>query len=967
MIGTVMSVPRLMRGQGTIIGIGSIGYPAEYSGMAAEMISELGLAKVMTITSTYDHRVIQGAESGEFLSRLDRLLQGGEGLYERVFAELGVPQEPFRWSADQNPRTLGGSSTTEAIAKQAGVLQLIRAYRVRGHLWADLDPLGFNPEPNPELELDTYGLSVWDLDRHFIAGGLGGNVGTLTLREILDTLQRTYCWHVGVEYMHITDTESRRWLQQRLEHPSSFETPERDEQIFILKRLNTAEAFETFLHTNYIGQKRFSLEGAETLIPMLDALLIGAADAGIEQAVLGMAHRGRLNVLAHIVGKSYGQIFREFEGIDPAAAHGSGDVKYHLGASGVYETPDGRGMRISMASNPSHLEAVNPIVEGMARARQDRLDDTARERVLPVLLHGDAAFAGQGVVAETLHLSLLKGYRTGGTIHVVINNQIGFTTGPADARSSQYSTDVAKMARAPIFHVNGDHPEEAVKVMRNALAFRQQFKRDVVIDLVCYRRWGHNEADDPSYTHPMLYAKIEEHRSVRKLYTERLVRRGDFDLETAEQALEHYRRRLRKVHEEVRAAEGAPTAPGGSSTEGPPPKPAPPSGVDADTLDRILGGLERVPSGFEVHPKLERQFARRRSGFEEGRIDWALAEALAFGSLVLDGTAVRLSGEDSGRGTFSQRHAILYDHRTAEPFVPLAHLDPEQAPFHVFDSLLSEFAVLGFEYGYSVDAPEALVLWEAQFGDFVNGAQVIIDQFLVSAEEKWGQRSRLVLLLPHGYEGQGPEHSSARLERFLQLAVGENLRVAYPSTPAQYFRLLRSQVGRSSRSPLVVMTPKSLLRHPGAVSTPDELIGGAFRSVLDDPREPAADAVRRLLLCSGKIYLELDAARVDAEAGSVAIARCEQLHPFPSDEVRALLERYPATESVVWVQEEPRNMGAWHHVRDPLDDLLGPDRTLDYVGRKAAASPATGSFSRHQREQEALVREALTAPRQIVR
>jgi 2-oxoglutarate dehydrogenase E1 component len=961
MLGTALSVPRLMVGQGAIIGVGAIGYPSEYSGMAPEMISTLGISKTMTVTSTYDHRVIQGAESGQFLFTLEQLLQGGDGAYERLFAELGVPQEPFEYAGDINPQILGATGNYEAIAKQAGVLQLVRAYRVRGHLWADLDPLHYRPEPTPELELSTYGLTVWDLDREFIAGGLGGHHGTLKLREILETLQRTYCWHIGVEYMHIQDTDCRHWLQERMESAAHAEPLPHDQQNHILMRLNVAEAFEKFLHTNYVGQKRFSLEGAETLIPMLDALLRDAASSGVEEVVMGMAHRGRLNVLAHVVGKPCGEIFREFEGADPMSTHGSGDVKYHLGAKGTYEAPDGRRVEIVLASNPSHLEAVDPVVQGMTRARQDKIDDKSRERVLPVLIHGDASFAGQGVVAETLNASQLKGYRTGGTVHLVVNNQIGFTTGPADARSSTYPTDVAKMVRSPIFHVNGDHPEEAVRVVRLALAYRQAFKRDVVVDLVCYRRWGHNEADDPSYTHPILYSRIDRHRSVRKLYTEQLIRRGDLDVEEAETALEDFRQRLRDVHDEVREARqedrrGKTELPTEGRDSGAPDQPT--TAVELERLERVLAGLERTPADFTPHPKLRKQLSQRTARFSEERIDWGLAEALAFGSLVLEGTPVRLSGEDSGRGTFSQRHATLYDHESSAPYVPLAHLSDDQASFNPYDSLLSEFAVMGFEYGYSVDYPDALVMWEAQFGDFVNGGQVIIDQFLVSAESKWEQRSGVVLLLPHGYEGQGPEHSSARLERFLQLTADDNIRVAYPSTPGQYFHLLRRQARLVERKPLVVMTPKSLLRLPACVSTVADLTRGRFDAVLDDPRVPDVARVDQLLFCAGKVFYDLDTYRKRNGLENVALVRIEQLYPFPAERLSEVLRRYGSSRDVAWVQEEPRNMGAWEFVEARLRGSLVPARNLRYVGRAAGASPATGSARRHIAEQERLVREA---------
>ncbi len=962
MIGTSMSVPRLMVGQGTIVGVGAIGYPSEFKGMAPEVITELGLSKTMTVTSTYDHRVIQGAESGAFLASLEEMFTGGHGFYQRIFEDLDVPHEPVAWSGDQNPQLFGSAGNTEAIEKQARVMQLIRSYRVRGHLVANIDPLGGTPEMHPELELSHYGLTLWDLDRRFITGGLAGYSGTQTLREILDTVRETYTRHVGVEFMHIQEPDVRSWLQQRMEAARNAAPLERDDQHRILGKLNAAEAFEKFLHATYVGHKRFSLEGAESVIPMLDALFNEASDHGVGECVIGMAHRGRLNVLANIIGKSHEQIFREFEGdIDPSTMHGSGDVKYHLGAAGKHVTPNGRTVELAVASNPSHLEAVDPVVEGMIRAIQDRSGDTARERSMPVLIHGDAAMSGQGVVAETLNCSQLKGYRTGGTVHIAINNQIGFTTGPAEARSSRYATDVAKTVQAPIFHVNGDHPEAAVRVIRMAVAFRQTFKRDVVVDLVCYRRWGHNESDDPSFTHPLLYAKIEKHRSVRKLYTEELLRRGDLDPETAEKALEDFRSRLEQAFKDARAVQ--------EQSHIPPPDvdarelardETVETAVERPTLDTVIEGIGRTPSGFDPHPKLARQLARRVERYENGKIDWALGEALAFGTLVLEGTAVRLSGEDSARGTFSQRHAVLYDHVAGLPLVPLALLKEDQGPFMVFDSHLSEFAVLGFEYGYSVEYPGALVLWEAQFGDFANGAQVMIDQFIVSAEDKWGQTSSVVMLLPHGYEGQGPEHSSARLERFLQLAARGNIQVTYPSTPVQYFHLLRRQVRQSERKPLIVLTPKSLLRHPEAVSGIEAFTTGGFETVIDDVGVSAGD-VRRVVLCSGKVYYDLLAHRKENRIDDVALVRIEQFYPFPGRALTEVLGGYDAVRDFVWVQEEPRNMGAWMFIEERIREALAKGRTVRYVGRPRSASTATGSYKRHVAQQAALVAAAMGA------
>ncbi|MEE8143127.1 MAG: multifunctional oxoglutarate decarboxylase/oxoglutarate dehydrogenase thiamine pyrophosphate-binding subunit/dihydrolipoyllysine-residue succinyltransferase subunit, partial [Planctomycetota bacterium] len=701
------------------------------------------------------------------------------------------------------------------------------------------------------------------------------------------------------------------------------------EKLHILYKLNAAEAFEKFVSTAYLGQKRFSLEGCETLIPVLDAFLTAAAQGGVQEVVMGMSHRGRLNVLVNIVGKSFAQVFREFEDFDPESTQGSGDVKYHLGATGTHCAPDGSQVQITLASNPSHLESVNPVVEGMVRARQELLGDDEHLRVIPLLLHGDAAFAGQGVVQETLAFSQLKGYRTGGTMHVIVNNQIGFTTLPEDARSSHYATDVAKSVGAPIFHVNADHPQAAVRVIRTALAYRQRFKRDVVVDLVCYRRWGHNEGDEPAFTQPLMYQRIRQLRSVRKLATERLLVRGEINMETAESMLEDFQKRLDSAFQEVKelkekgAAEVRPQ-PCLEVTEGAA-RPPVETGVPAETLERVLNGILALPDDFEPHPKLRRQLDRRRSSFEENKIDWGLGETLAFGTLVLQGIPVRLSGEDSGRATFSQRHAVIYDHRNGRHYLPLQHLHPDQGEFHVYDSLLSEFGVLGFEYGYSVVRPEVLLLWEAQFGDFVNGAQVIIDQYISSAEEKWRQKSGLVMLLPHGYEGQGPEHSSARLERFLQLCSEGNLQVTYPTSPAQYFHLLRRQVIREERKPLIVMTPKSLLRLPAAASAVADFTSGSFRELIDDPEAPGADRVQRVLLASGKVYYDLLARRSQLEKnGNVALVRLEQFYPFPGEQLGGVFEKYHSAKEVVWVQEEPRNMGGWDFVDERILELLAP-------------------------------------------
>ncbi len=950
-IGTVHSVPRLMPGQGAIIGVGTIDYPAEYQGADPRTIARLGVGKVVTLTSTYDHRIIQGAESGEFLRHVHQLLLGEDGFYDEIFASLHVPYEPVRWRRDDNPE----HDAEDEVDKQARVLQLINIYRVRGHLIADLDPLGRKgARTHDELDPAYYGLTIWDLERRFATGGLAGTK-VMPLADILGVLRDAYSRTIGVEYMHIQEADQKAWIQSRVEG-AKVDVPPEDKRR-ILERLGAAEAFERFLATKYLGHKRFGLEGAESLIPLLDALLTDAVDAGVDEAVLGMAHRGRLNVLANTVGKSYGQIFREFEGnLDPALAQGSGDVKYHLGATGVHTTPDGRTLALTLAPNPSHLEAVDPVVEGMTRAKQDIRGDAEHTSTLAVLIHGDAAFAGQGVVAETFNLSGLPGYRVGGTVHVVVNNQLGFTTAAELGRSSVYATDIAKMVQAPIFHVNGDDPEACVRVARLAFDFKREFQKDVVIDMVCYRRHGHNEADEPAYTQPRMYAAIEARRSVRKLYTESLINRGDITVEEAEAALAHFQSRLEGAFAETHASappttEPAPTSPAPEPEERREP---PDTGVERERLAEVVSALVDLPEGFTPHPKLVKMIEGRRKAFESGTVDWALAESLAFGSLVLEDNPVRLAGQDSRRGTFSQRHAVLVDYKAEEEHVPLSVLGRGKASFRIYDSLLSEFAALGFDYGYSVAHPDALVLWEAQFGDFVNGGQVIIDQFLVAAEDKWGTESGLTLLLPHGFEGQGPEHSSARLERFLSACAEDNIRVAYPTTGAQYFHLLRRQALIRPRKPLVVMTPKRYLRMPASRSPVDELTGGRFQEVLGDPAAP--EPVRRLVLCTGKVGHEL-LERRDKTGASAAVIRLEQLYPFPGEELKALVETHPGAD-LVWAQEEPENMGAWRFVRGRLRRLLGEGAVVRYVGREESGSPASGTQTIHDAEQDELLTAA---------
>ncbi|MEU7262070.1 multifunctional oxoglutarate decarboxylase/oxoglutarate dehydrogenase thiamine pyrophosphate-binding subunit/dihydrolipoyllysine-residue succinyltransferase subunit [Streptomyces rimosus] len=959
-IGTVHSVPRLMPGQGLIIGVGAMDYPAEFQGTSQDTLNKLGISKVMTLTSTYDHRVIQGAASGEFLRIMNQLLLGENDFFDDIFKSLRIPYEPVRWLRDIDV------SHDDDVTKAARVFDLIHAYRVRGHVMADTDPLEYEQRKHPDLDIIEHGLTLWDLEREFAVGGFAGKT-MMKLRDILGVLRDSYCRTTGIEFMHIQDPKQRKWIQDRVERGHS--KPEREEQLRILRRLNSAEAFETFLQTKYVGQKRFSLEGGESVIPLLDAVIDSAAESRLDEVVIGMAHRGRLNVLANIVGKSYAQIFREFEGnLDPKSMHGSGDVKYHLGAEGTFTGLDGEQIKVSLAANPSHLEAVDPIVEGIARAKQDIIGKGGTDfTVLPVQLHGDAAFAGQGVVAETLNMSQLRGYRTGGTVHIVINNQVGFTAAPESARSSMYATDVARMIEAPIFHVNGDDPEAVVRVARLAFEFRQAFNKDVVIDLICYRRRGHNETDNPGFTQPLMYDLIDKKRSVRKLYTESLIGRGDITLEEAEQALQDFQGQLEKVFTEVREATTAPAAP-----EVPEPQAEFPVAVDTaisqEVVKRIAESQVNIPERVTVHPRLLPQLQRRAAQVEDDTIDWGTGETLAFGSLLMEGTPVRLSGQDSRRGTFGQRHAVLVDRETGEDYTPLLYLSEDQARFNVYDSLLSEYAAMGFEYGYSLARPEALVLWEAQFGDFANGAQTVIDEFISSAEQKWGQTSGVTLLLPHGYEGQGPDHSSARIERFLQLCAQNNMTVAMPTLPSNYFHLLRWQVHNPHHKPLVVFTPKSMLRLKAASSKTAEFTTGGFRPVISDDAAKAED-VTKVIFCSGKVYYDLEAERVKRGAFDTALVRIERLYPLPGKELQAEIAKYPNAGKYLWVQEEPANQGAWPflglNLIDHLDLSVGADvphgERLRRISRPHSSSPAVGSAKRHQAEQAALIAEAFDA------
>lgn len=961
-IGTVHSVPRLMKAQGAIIGAGAMEYPAEFQGASDEQIAELGVGKLMTLTSTYDHRVIQGAESGDFLRTIHELLLDDK-FYDEVFTAFHIPYEPIRWRRDI-PAGL--------VNKGARVLEIIAAYRNRGHLMADIDPLMMDSDArasHPDLDILTYGLTLWDLDRTFNVGGFQGQE-KMTLREVLAILRDAYCRHIGVEYTHIMEPEQQRWIQDRVE--VKHVKPPVAEQKYVLSKLNAAEAFETFLQTKYVGQKRFSLEGAESVIPMMDAVIDQSAEHSLGEVVIGMPHRGRLNVLANIVGKPYSKIFTEFEGnLNPSQAHGSGDVKYHLGAEGKYYQMFGDNeITVSLTANPSHLEAVDPVLEGLVRAKQDLLDDDGQFSILPLMLHGDAAFAGQGVVAETLNMAMLPGYRTGGTVHIVVNNQVGFTTAPEHSRSTEYCTDVAKMIGAPIFHVNGDDPEACVWVAKIAVDYREAFHKDVVIDLVCFRRRGHNEGDDPSMTQPAMYEVIDTKRGVRKSYTEALIGRGDISTKEAEDALRDYQGQLERVFNEVKELEKyhAEPSPSIMADQTLPTKLV--TAVDKLTLQTIGDAFVNVPDGFNPHPRVKPVLARRHEMSREGGVDWAFAELLAFGSLVMEGRTVRLSGQDSRRGTFTQRHSVLIDRDSGSEYTPLNHLQPitgedNGGRFMVYDSPLSEYAVVGFEYGYSVGNPDALVLWEGQFGDFINGAQSVIDEFISSGEAKWGQLSDVVLLLPHGHEGQGPDHTSGRIERFLQLCAEGSMTVALPSTPASYFHLLRRHVLDGISRPLIVFTPKSMLRNKLAVSPVEDFTDDKFRSVIDDPRFAKSDGdrrkVKRVLLVSGKLYYELATRRDKESRDDIAVVRIEQLYPVPHRRLRNTLEQYPNAEDFVWVQEEPANQGAWPFLGLWLPDML-PDvlSGLRRISRRPMSAPSSGSSKVHAVEQQEILDGAFT-------
>ena len=949
-IGTVHSVPRLVQGQGLIVGVGALDYPAEFQGASEETLSRSAISKVVTLTSTYDHRIIQGAQSGDYLRRIHEILLGANGFYEEIFTALRIPYQPIQWAVDFD------FSKDEAINKTARVQQLIQAYRTSGHLMADIDPLEYVQRSHPDLNVVTHGLTLWDLDREFATGGFGG-APFMKLRKILGVLRDSYCRSIGVEYMYISHPEERKWIQEHVEIGSP--KVEREEQLRILRKLNSAEAFETFLQTKFVGQKRFSLEGGESVIPLLDAVISSAAEKGLDEVCVGMPHRGRLNVLANIAGKSFGQIFQEFQGhYKENEVHGSGDVKYHLGTEGVFTAESGAQTKIYLAANPSHLEAVNPVLEGVVRAKQDQLNVKDKFSVLPILMHGDASFAGQGINAEVLQLSQLRGYRTGGTIHIVINNQVGFTTSPHASRTSRYSTDMAKIIEAPVFHVNGDDPEACVRVARLAFEYREAFNKDVVIDMVCYRRRGHNEGDEPSFTQPLMYKLIDAKRSTRTLYTEALIGRKDITAEEAEELARDYQNQLEAVYASVNNHEPesdqnfkAPVAPAPETVK---------TAIDEATARKIAATQVAIPEGFNVHPKMLPQLTKRAESLNDGTIDWSTGEMLAFGSMLLEGHPIRLAGQDSRRGTFSNRHAVIVDKENAKEWTPLRSLISDENQFFVIDSLLSEYAAMGFEYGYSLVRENALVMWEGQFGDFSNGAQTIVDEFVSSALQKWGERSSVVLLLPHGYEGQGPDHSSARIERYLSLCAEQNMTVAQPASPASYFHLLRWHINNPARRPLIVFTPKSMLRLRAAASSLAEFTQGTFQPVIGDP--VVANATR-VIFCSGKVYHDLVAEREKLGEHSTAIVRVEQLYPLPVDQMAAEAAKHP-NANLLWVQDEPANQGPWPHVALSTTEVLGgkgiDTRVLRRVSRRATASPATGNHHLHEEEAKGLMQEAFT-------
>lgn len=957
MIGTTASVPRLMKHQGLIIATGAIDYPIEFQSVRPEVLTTLAISKVVTITNTYDHRIIQGAESAEFLAYLHKLLIGENRFYDQIFASLKIPFEPVRWSIDVSVRKYGLDNTRTRVEKGAHVVQMINAYRVRGHLLASINPLGNDSYYYAELDPAYYGFTIWDLDRDFPASA-SWEEPSYPLRDIIERLRETYCGTIGIEFMHIQDQSKKNWVKKWFELGLGKINFDKQNRLDILSKLIEAEQFENFLHKKFIGHKRFSLEGSESVIVLLDKILDEAADSDSENVVLGMAHRGRLNILVNNIGKDVTKIFNEFDGdIDTNYYHGTGDVKYHLGQTGNHINSNNKKVTVHLAPNPSHLEIINPVVLGMARALREQDMATGYDKVLPILIHGDAAYAGQGIVQEVLNFVNLNGYTTGGTIHIIINNQIGFTTTAESGRSTTYATDVSKMSQCPILHVNGDDPEAVVQAGKFAYEYRQKYSSDVIIDLLSYRKYGHNEGDEPSYTQPLLYKKIRQMTPVRESYMNELVKNGLISQDEADTALNEYNNKLDEAFESRKV-------------KAPDPTKIPESkightfknyitSVSKDVIQRLTNAITFVPEGFNANPKVLSGLKQRRQMVDssEPKIDWAMGEALAFGSLLLENHPIRLSGEDSRRGTFSQRHAVLTDYIHEGDYVPLNHIQNNQSKIQIYDSPLSELAVLGFDYGYSIYSPNTLTLWEAQFGDFSNMAQPIIDQFLSCGEVKWKQTSNLVMLLPHGHDGQGPEHSSGRIERYLQLCADENMIVANFTTPSQYFHALRRQLKMNFQTPMIVFTPKSMLRHPEAVSAVSDFTDSSFNTIIDDATTNKSN-IEKVLICSGKIYYELLSKLRESGKTNIAILRLEQIYPFDNELMIQILNSYSNTKRVSWVQEEPKNQGAWSFVCPLLQDIIGFEK-LSYIGRNASASTATGSAKIHAKEQNQILETAI--------
>jgi 2-oxoglutarate dehydrogenase E1 component len=987
-IGTVASVPRLLRGQSAIIATGSIAYPPEWAHASPDRLRQLGVSKVMTLTSTYDHRVIQGAESGAFLRRIEQLLQGEDGFYEAIAADLGIEAAPISAAhpASASAPPLGAPAPAAPAQPDQELLQgvqaassLLKAYRTHGHLAARLDPLGREPGGDPALQPQNLNLTP-ELMARIPASILRIGVPGETLLEVLPRMRETYCGTMAYQFEHLSSHGQRIWLREMVETGAHRQPLELDEKRRLLGRLIDVHEFERFLERAYLGQKIFTIEGLDAVVPMLDELVTLAHRGGAEEVVFGMAHRGRLSVLAHNLGRSVESILAEFEGskqieaVKAVAAiphHGTGDVKYHYGHQGVYETSEGERITVRLYPNPSHLEFVNPVVEGATRFIQSELDGPAIEhlpkRAVPVLLHGDAAFPGQGVVAETLNLQALKGYSTGGTVHIIQNNQVGFTTDPEEARSTPHAADMAKGFNIPIVHVNADDVEACSAAIRLAMAYRERWERDIVIDVIGYRRFGHNETDEPAYTQPLVAARIKAHPPVAEIYAAKLIDEGVVSSEDVEGLAgarhEEMSAALKELRDKMLQGEYEDPSVTTSATGELDRSASPPvdTAVPIERLRSLNEALIQVPESFTIHRKLRKPLSRRIDALEKGGIEFGHAEALAFATLLTEGVHVRLTGQDTERGTFSHRHLVLHDENTGLRYCPMQNLVDADAPFELYNSPLSEIACLGYEYGYSAATPDSLILWEAQYGDFANAGQVIIDTFIAAGEAKWGQTSRLTLLLPHGYEGSGPEHSSARIERFLALAAEGNIRIANPTTAAQYFHLIRRQALIQKPRPLVVFTPKGLLRLDRAAASPEELTDSGFHFTIDDPTvEGRRDSIERLVLCTGKIYFDMDTSERREGAGTVAIARVELIYPFAKEQLSALIGSYRNLKEVVWVQEEPRNMGAWKVMSRRIPGLLPEGVDLEYVGRPTRASPGEGYSVAHAREQERIVLTALT-------